>query len=152
MRAAEIRRRISRVRSYDSARFHYRATSCARWAAYAVILAITCGLLTAAVWRVKPLLSANDRSRWCTVWSLVERHTFQIDEIDAVAGLGHDRQGAAPGTLLLEQAAAAADDRRRRLLGRAGGHRLDARRPDRRDGSHDPVDRERDPDARRRRW
>lgn len=28
-----------------------------------------------------PLLSANDRSRWCTVWSLAERGTFQIDEI-----------------------------------------------------------------------
>ncbi len=28
-----------------------------------------------------PLQSANDRSRWCTVWSLVERGTFQIDEI-----------------------------------------------------------------------
>lgn len=32
-----------------------------------------------------PLLSANDRSRWCTVWSLVERGTFQIDEINKVA-------------------------------------------------------------------
>lgn len=30
-----------------------------------------------------PLQSANDRSRWCTVWSLVERGTYQIDEIDA---------------------------------------------------------------------
>lgn len=60
----------------------------ARWAAYAVILAITAGVLTAAVCRVKPLLSANDRSRWCTVWSLVERGTFQIDEIDAVPGWG----------------------------------------------------------------
>jgi hypothetical protein len=29
----------------------------------------------------RPLQSANDRSRWCTVWSLVERGTFQIDEI-----------------------------------------------------------------------
>lgn len=25
--------------------------------------------------------SANDRSRWCTVWSLIERGTYQIDEI-----------------------------------------------------------------------
>jgi len=57
-----------------------------RWAAYAVILALTAGLLSAAVCRVKPLLSANDRSRWCTVWSLVERGTFDIDEIDAVDG------------------------------------------------------------------
>ena len=29
-----------------------------------------------------PLQSANDRSRWCTVWSLVERGTYHIDEID----------------------------------------------------------------------
>ncbi|MBI3863598.1 MAG: hypothetical protein HY290_17040 [Planctomycetia bacterium] len=28
-----------------------------------------------------PLFSANDTSRWCTVWSLVERGTYQIDEI-----------------------------------------------------------------------
>ncbi len=31
--------------------------------------------------QARPLQSANDRSRWCTVWSLVERGTFQIDEI-----------------------------------------------------------------------
>ncbi|MES2790147.1 MAG: hypothetical protein V4719_11030 [Planctomycetota bacterium] len=30
---------------------------------------------------LSPMLSANDRSRWCTVWSLAERGTFQIDEI-----------------------------------------------------------------------
>src|SRR5579871_4489167 len=28
-----------------------------------------------------PMLSANDRSRWCMVWSLAERGTYQIDEI-----------------------------------------------------------------------
>src|SRR6266853_1056641 len=28
-----------------------------------------------------PMYSANDRSRWCTVWSLVERGTYEIDEI-----------------------------------------------------------------------
>jgi len=28
-----------------------------------------------------PAFSANDRSRWCTVWSLVERGTYAIDEI-----------------------------------------------------------------------
>ena len=27
------------------------------------------------------MFSANDRSRWCTVWSLVERGTYHIDEI-----------------------------------------------------------------------
>ncbi|MBC7820645.1 MAG: hypothetical protein IAG10_27485, partial [Planctomycetaceae bacterium] len=35
-----------------------------------------------------PLQSANDRSRWATVWSLVERGTYQIDEIDAAPGWG----------------------------------------------------------------
>lgn len=33
-----------------------------------------------------PLQSANDRSRWCTVWSLLERQTYQIDEIRQVPG------------------------------------------------------------------
>ncbi|MCY2966736.1 MAG: hypothetical protein NT069_24425, partial [Planctomycetota bacterium] len=33
-----------------------------------------------------PLFSANDRSRWCTVWSLVEKQTYQIDEIIAKPG------------------------------------------------------------------
>ncbi|MDG1894997.1 MAG: hypothetical protein P8J37_08815 [Fuerstiella sp.] len=37
-----------------------------------------------AVLNSTPLQSANDRSRWCTVWSLVERGTYRIDEIDAV--------------------------------------------------------------------
>lgn len=36
----------------------------------------------------QPLQSANDRSRWATVWSLVERGTFQVDEIDARPGWG----------------------------------------------------------------
>ena len=29
---------------------------------------------------VEPLQSANDRSRWCTVWSLVEQGTYKIDD------------------------------------------------------------------------
>lgn len=33
-----------------------------------------------------PIFGANDRSRWCTVWSLVERGTYQIDEIIKVRG------------------------------------------------------------------
>lgn len=50
---------------------------------HTLILAAT-ALITAAVLQAPPLQSANDRSRWATVWSLVERNTFQIDEIDAV--------------------------------------------------------------------
>ena len=48
-----------------------------------LILAAT-AVIAAAVLQAAPLQSANDRSRWATVWSLVERRTFQIDEIDAV--------------------------------------------------------------------
>jgi hypothetical protein len=44
------------------------------------------GLITAAVLQAAPLQSANDRSRWATVWSLVERGTWQIDEIDSQPG------------------------------------------------------------------
>lgn len=47
-----------------------------------LLLLCSVALLTAAVLRAQPLQSANDRSRWCTVWSLVERGTYQIDEID----------------------------------------------------------------------
>lgn len=47
-----------------------------------VLLVCAIAMLAAAVLRAEPLQSANDRSRWCTVWSLVERRTFQIDEID----------------------------------------------------------------------
>ena len=48
---------------------------------YLVLIAAATGLALAAIARVEPLLSANDRSRWTTVWSLVERGTFHIDEI-----------------------------------------------------------------------
>lgn len=50
----------------------------------AELLLMVClvGSLSAGVLRSQPLQSANDRSRWCTVWSLVERHTYQIDDID----------------------------------------------------------------------
>jgi hypothetical protein len=48
---------------------------------WCLIIAAT-GMIAAAVLNAEPLQSANDRSRWATVWSLVERRTFQIDEID----------------------------------------------------------------------
>ena len=53
-------------------------------AEHILILAAT-GLIFAAILQAAPLQSANDRSRWATVWSLVERGTFQIDEIDEYA-------------------------------------------------------------------
>lgn len=48
-----------------------------------LILAAT-AMISAAVLHAEPLQSANDRSRWATVWSLVERGTYQIDEIDQI--------------------------------------------------------------------
>ncbi|MEQ9411479.1 MAG: hypothetical protein RIK87_27440 [Fuerstiella sp.] len=50
----------------------------------AVIVLAAAALMIYAVMNSRPLQSANDRSRWCTVWSLVERGTYQIDEIDRV--------------------------------------------------------------------
>ena len=55
---------------------------------------VICGILL-TVWlaailvrllHAEPLTSANDRSRWCTVWSLVEQGTYQIDRIRRVPG------------------------------------------------------------------
>lgn len=49
----------------------------------AVLIAVAAGLHAAALLNSTPLQSANDRSRWSTVWALVERGTFAIDAIDA---------------------------------------------------------------------
>jgi hypothetical protein len=64
---------------------------------YGLVIAVAAGnglasiqtttrLFSAVTWPQRrpvhtPMFSANDRSRWCTVWSLVERGTYQIDEI-----------------------------------------------------------------------
>jgi hypothetical protein len=55
--------------------------ACVSTPEWCLIIAAT-GMIAAAVLNAEPLQSANDRSRWATVWSLVERRTFQIDEID----------------------------------------------------------------------
>ncbi|MCH8828257.1 MAG: hypothetical protein IID45_01635 [Planctomycetes bacterium] len=52
-----------------------------RWFVYTLLIAISGGLGAASILRVEPLLSANDRSRWCTVRTLVDEGTFQIDAI-----------------------------------------------------------------------
>lgn len=67
-------RRSSVSRSRTSDRYHTGVFII--WAA--------AGFLLAAVALSKPLQSANDRSRWCTVWSLGEMGTYQIDGIDWV--------------------------------------------------------------------
>lgn len=52
-----------------------------RWFAYWLIIGIVTAVSTARLIHAIPMKSANDRSRWCTVWSLVEKGTYQIDEI-----------------------------------------------------------------------
>ena len=61
------------------------APSAERWVT-GLLIFVAIALHSAALLNAKPLQSANDRSRWCTVWSLVERGTFQIDEIRQVPG------------------------------------------------------------------
>lgn len=48
---------------------------------YLLTITVAAGVTAAAVWNATPLQSANDRSRWTTVWSLAERGTYRIDEI-----------------------------------------------------------------------
>lgn len=53
-----------------------------RWFVYVLLLTVTMGQNLAAILNSVPLQSANDRSRWCTVWSLVEQGSYQIDTIN----------------------------------------------------------------------
>lgn len=52
-----------------------------RWMVFGVLMAISAGVSLASLWNVGPLLSANDRSRWCTVRALVDDGTYQIDDV-----------------------------------------------------------------------
>jgi len=45
------------------------------------IIAATAAIIAAEISQSRALRSANDRSRWCTVWTVVERGTYQIDEL-----------------------------------------------------------------------
>ena len=60
----------------------------ARRFAMLLIIATSSAMSFVQILQAPPLQSANDRSRWSTVWSLVERGTYQIDEIDAAPGWG----------------------------------------------------------------
>lgn len=60
----------------------------ARRFAMALIIVVASAMSFTQIVQAPPLQSANDRSRWSTVWSLVERGTYQIDEIDAAPGWG----------------------------------------------------------------
>lgn len=63
-------------------------TRAARRFAMLLIIVVASAMSFTQIVQSTPLQSANDRSRWATVWSLVERGTYQIDEIDAVPGWG----------------------------------------------------------------
>jgi hypothetical protein len=68
----------------DDAQSRHGRASGSHWSGLLIIVLAT-ALQVWAVAQSRPLQSANDRSRWCTVWSLVERGTYHIDEIDQVA-------------------------------------------------------------------
>jgi hypothetical protein len=51
-----------------------------------LVIIVGAAVATAFVLNSTPLQSANDRSRWCSVYSLVENGTWQIDEIDSRDG------------------------------------------------------------------
>lgn len=55
------------------------------WFAFFSLLAFV-SVITARLLDTAPLKSANDRSRWCTVYSLIEEDTYQIDKIRQVSG------------------------------------------------------------------
>ncbi|WP_145099936.1 hypothetical protein [Anatilimnocola aggregata] len=60
-----------------------------RWSVYALLIAISLASMTARLMQVRssslkdpsPFLSANDRSRWCTIRSLVDHGTYAIDDV-----------------------------------------------------------------------
>lgn len=49
--------------------------------AYVLLIALAGGLGASSIWRVEPLLSANDRSRWATVRALTELDAWHIDDV-----------------------------------------------------------------------
>ncbi len=53
----------------------------AAWTGVALVIGtLTIAAVAAALGRIEPIQNANDESRWCTVWSLVERGTYVIDD------------------------------------------------------------------------
>jgi hypothetical protein len=59
-----------------------------RRAFYLAVIAAVAGIGMAAIVRVEPLLSANDRSRWASVRALVHEGTYRIDDVIADPGWG----------------------------------------------------------------
>lgn len=52
----------------------------ARRAVGQILIVVSVALALGATLKQKAMISANDISRWCTVWSLLERETYAIDE------------------------------------------------------------------------
>lgn len=65
------------------------ATDYCRWSVYGLLIAVSLGAMAARVMQVhngsradpSPFLSANDRSRWATIRSLVDEGTYAIDRV-----------------------------------------------------------------------
>jgi hypothetical protein len=65
------------------------ATDYFRWSVYGLLIAVAVGAMAARVMQVhngsrhnpSPFLSANDRSRWATIRSLVDDGTYAIDRV-----------------------------------------------------------------------
>lgn len=51
-----------------------------------LILVLSATLHFVAILQAPPLQSANDRSRWCTVRSLIEERTYRIDRVRQIPG------------------------------------------------------------------
>ena len=66
-----------------------RSGSLCRWGVYLLIVTCTASMIgriasVRAPTRETPMLSANDRSRWCTIRALVEDGTYAIDRLVAI--------------------------------------------------------------------
>ena len=68
------------------------------WGVYSLLILIALGVVTGRIANVSskegdtPFLSANDRSRWCTIAALVEDGTYEIDPYLEIRGAKENRR------------------------------------------------------------
>ena len=68
------------------------------WGIYALLILVALGVVTGRIANVSskegdtPFLSANDRSRWCTIAALVENGTYAIDPYLEIRGAKQNRR------------------------------------------------------------
>jgi hypothetical protein len=81
--------------SFDAAAMdHAQLDSKTRWAIFWLLIICSLAVVCARLWQVQavsagqevPFLSANDRSRWCTIRSLGDDNTYAIDGVLADTG------------------------------------------------------------------